>query len=124
MKCPNCGANLEGGNEVKFCSYCGHKVNIPDEVPTTMAGAVHGVARGILDEVGKQLEYKRTHADEIEERKKKRDRESLKQALWILIVAIVIIGGIIGFAVHMGEKEKAEQKANPTSVVYIQQELA
>lgn len=124
MKCSNCGAELESGKNAKFCPYCGHKVEVAEHEPTTMPGAIHGIAKGVIDEIGKQLDYQRTHADEIEERKKKRERETLRQGLWILLVAVALIGGIIAFALHMAEKEKAEQKAAPTSIVYIQQELA
>lgn len=102
MKCPNCGAN---GVEGKFCQHCGSR--LPEETaPTTIAGAIHGIAKSAIDEVGKQLEYNRVHAEELEERKTMRERENLKQGLYILIVAVVLIGGIIAFCMYMAAKEK------------------
>ena len=124
MKCTNCGAELQNGDKVKFCPYCGHQVEQTEKMPETMPGAVYGIAKGVIDEVGKQLNYARDHADEIEERKKKRERETLKQGFIILLVSVMLVGGIIAFVMHMAEKEKAEQKAIPTSVTYICQEFA
>lgn len=124
MKCTNCGAELQNGKDMKFCPYCGHQVEIAQQMPETIPGAIYGVAKGVIDEVGKHLDYQRTHADEIEERKKKRERETLKQGFIILLVFVLLIGGIIAFALHMAEKEKAEQKAIPTSITYIYREFA
>lgn len=122
MKCANCGAELQidPQHEVKFCPYCGHQVEIQQEVPTTIAGAIHGIATSAIKEVGKQLEYNREHAEEIQEHQKKKERENLRQSLWILIVAVVLIGGIIGFCIFMGEREEAKKnnQSNNTGIVY------
>ena len=106
MKCSNCGAELLDGDEVKFCPYCGHKVEIAEKVPDTIPGAIYGIAKNVVDEVGKQLDYRRTHADEIEERKNQKERKTLRQGLMMLIVAVALIGGIIAFCIFMAAKEK------------------
>lgn len=110
MKCPNCGAELQNDNNVRFCPYCGHKVEI-----------ARGAVESIIDEIGKHLDYQRTHADEIEERKKKQTRETLRQAFLMLLVVVTLIGGIIAFTMHMAAEEK---KAQPASSVYILNEVA
>ena len=103
MKCPNCGAEGNG----KFCQHCGSKMpEKPAEVPTTIAGAVHGIVTSVVGEVGKQLEYQRDHADEIAERKRKEEEQKTKETnkvlMWLAIAGI----GIILFCVLMGALEK------------------
>ena len=99
MKCPNCGAE---GTEGKFCQHCGTRLpEAPD--PTTMAGALNRIVQGTI---GKQLEYNRIHADEISERKARKERESFRQALYILIIAAVLLAGIIGLCLFMAAREK------------------
>ena len=124
MKCTNCGAELQNGDKVKFCSYCGNQVEQTEKIPKTMPGAVYGIAKGIIDEVGKQLNYNRDHADEIQERKKKKEREDLKHGLWILIVAVLLFAGLMAFIAHMAAEEKKEKQTVPTGIVYIQKKLA
>ena len=88
-----------------------------------IAGALHGIATSAIKEVGKQLEYNREHADEIQERQIKKDRETMRHSFWMFIISILVVGGIIGFCIYMGEKEKAE-KQNNTGVVIVQQYTA
>lgn len=98
MKCPNCGANLEGRDEVKFCPYCGHKVDIPDKVPTTMAGAIYGVAKTVTKHIEKEQAAKR-------ELEKKRQEEARKMVPKVLIgcAIVVIICLALLFVMHFME---------------------
>lgn len=50
MKCPNCGAELQTNpdQEIRFCQYCGHKIEIVDEDPETMAGSVYRLGKQYL----------------------------------------------------------------------------
>lgn len=115
MKCPNCGAELKDNGNAKFCQYCGKQIEKPQHTPETIPGAIYGIAKGVVDEVGKQLDYNRANEEKIEERKIKRERENLRQALWILLVAVALLGGIIAFCMHMAEKEK---QTAPVSMNY------
>ena len=112
MKCTNCGAELETGDNAKFCPYCGCKVEVEQKIPETVPGAIYGVAKGVIDEVGKHLDYQRTHAEELEKRKKERERENLKQGLWILLVCVVLFAGLMAFIMHQAALEKEEKRQN------------
>lgn len=125
MKCTNCGAEMQNGDKVRFCPYCGHQVERTEKMPKTMSGAIYGIAKGVIDEASKRFDYTCIHADEIEERKKKREREALKQGFIILLVATVLVGSIIAFTMHMAGKEKVEQKTTPVNITYAyRQDLA
>ena len=120
MKCQNCGAELEEKRSAKFCPYCGHEVEASPKTPETIPGAIYGVAKGVIDEVGRQLDYRHEHAEEIEERKKKRERENLKQGLWILLVAVLLFASLMAYISHQADKEKAEKNASPSGVICMQ----
>ena len=124
MKCTNCGAELQNSDKVKFCPYCGHRIEQTEKIPETIPGAVYGIAKGVIDEVGRQLDYQHEHAEEIEERKKKRERENLKQGLWILLVVVLLFAALMTYISHQVDKEKAEKNSNSASAVYMQQDIA
>lgn len=124
MKCTNCGAELQNGNKVKFCPYCGHKVEQTEKIPETIPGAVYSIAKGVIDEVGKQLNYNRDHADEIQDLKKKKERENLKQGLWILLVFVLLFAALMAYISHQADKEKAEKNASPSGIVCMQYSVA
>lgn len=84
MKCPNCGAEGSG----KFCQHCG--TQMPEkaaEVPTTIAGAIHGIATSAINEVGKQLEYQREHHAELQAEKEKKEKQDRKVG-WIALACL------------------------------------
>ena len=72
MKCENCGATLQIDElkQVKFCPYCGAEIEIEQEAPTTMAGAVHEIARSFFRQSADNIRYKREHAAEIAEQRR------------------------------------------------------
>lgn len=104
MKCANCGAELQNGDDVKFCPYCGNKVEIKEETPVTMAGAIHGIAKTYMKQQAEKERYEREHAAEIEERERqKRKEKERKQWLSLLGIALVplifwLVGKLIGLS--------------------------
>ncbi len=76
MNCEHCGAALEIDQlrQVRFCPYCGAEIEIKEETPETMAGAIHGIAKTFFSQTADKIRYNREHASEIAEQKRK-DRE-------------------------------------------------
>ena len=109
MKCVNCGASLETDRlrQVKFCPYCGAEIEMEEETPTTLAGAVHGIAKSFFSQTADKIRYNREHAAEIAELKRKEKREEEKRALRMMaymmaglvamLAAAMLIGKIIGW---------------------------
>ncbi len=104
MKCPNCGADLEINKEkeLRFCPYCGHKVEMKEETPTTMAGAVSGIAKDILKQKAEREKYEREHADELEARERRKQKEASRRGflgllpLLLFFFALLILGKYLG----------------------------
>lgn len=98
MKCPNCGAEGSG----KFCQHCG--TQMPDKPePKTMAGAIHGIAQSVIQEVGEKARYEREHADEIAERKRKEDeayRKNTLKTMVIFVISMLAVGAVFMFALQ------------------------
>jgi len=81
VKCPNCGAELHTSpdQEVRFCQYCGHKIEIKDYTPETMAGAVYGIGKSIIKEVSKHVEENKEYNRKQQEERRKYDW------LWLIV---------------------------------------
>ena len=81
-KCANCGASLEIDQlkQVKFCPYCGAEMEMEEETPTTMAGAVHGIAKTYFNQTADKIKYNREHASEIAAAKREEKREEAKES--------------------------------------------
>ena len=73
LKCDNCGAPLEVDQleQIKFCPYCGAKVEIKTEEPTNMTGVVHDIAKSFFIQSAEKRRYQQEHAAEIAEEKRK-----------------------------------------------------
>lgn len=86
MKCPNCGAELKinPDQEIRFCQYCGHKIEIVDEDPETMAGSVYRIGKSVVKEVSK-------HVEENKKYNRKRQEESSKYNLIFLIIGFLAL---------------------------------
>ena len=105
MKCPNCGAELQTDQvkDIRFCPYCGKEMQITEEVPTTIAGAIHGLGKRYLNQQAEKELYEREHADEIAKQKKEKTKQDIKStALWALLMlaipfVIYILGKLAGF---------------------------
>lgn len=100
MKCENCGATLQPveGTEMKYCSYCGAKVEMKAEVPDTIAGAVHGIGQTILKQKAARESYEREHHAEIRAEKEadeKQRKKSQNKAL-LMLALLMLVGILIG----------------------------
>ena len=73
MNCPHCGAALEIDQlrQVRFCPYCRAEIEIKEETPDTLAGAIHGIAKTFFNQTADKIRYNREHASEIAEQKRK-----------------------------------------------------
>ena len=82
MKCEHCGAALEIDQlkQVRFCPYCGAEIEIKEEAPETMAGAIHGIAKAFFNQTTDKIRYNREHAAEIAEQKRKEKAEEARHA--------------------------------------------
>ena len=87
MKCENCGATLETDllKQVKFCPYCGAEIEKEEETPTTMAGAVHGIAKFFFSQNADKIRYEREHAAEIAEQKRQEKQEEDKRSRKMMV---------------------------------------
>ena len=100
MKCENCGASLEVDQlkQVRFCPYCGAQIEIKEEVPETMAGALHGIAKSYFNQAADKIRYNREHASEIAEQKRKEKDEEAKRTRKIMMC---MMGGLVVVMVIM-----------------------
>ena len=82
MKCEHCGATLEVDQlkQVRFCPYCGAEIEIKEETPETMAGAIHGIAKTFFSQTADKIRYNREHAAEIAEQKRKDKEEEARRS--------------------------------------------
>ena len=108
-KCANCGASLEIDQlrQVKFCPYCGAEIEIEEEAPTTMAGAVHDIAKTFFGQNADKLRYNREHAAEIAEEKRKTKQEEARQSrkmmvymmggMGVVAAVLMIVGKLTGW---------------------------
>ncbi len=111
LKCPACGASIEveKGRESCFCSYCGTKVYVDDEV--------HRV------EITKNINYHKTYTDEAKIRKVESEermheqefaerRAERKDKKWAkLLPVVLVIIGILAYKISFNnyfDNEKAE----------------
>ena len=103
MKCVNCGAELEVDKlkQVKFCPYCGAEVEIKEEEPTTMAGAISGIAKSFFAQSADKLRYNREHAAEIAERKREEKREEARQSRKMMMYMMAGLGVLMIIGVIM-----------------------
>ena len=109
MKCENCGATLQIDQlkQVKFCPYCGAEIEIEEETPTTMAGAIHGIAKSFFSQKADTIRYNREHRAEIAEEKRKEKQEEAKQSrkmmvymmggLLVMMTIALLIGKAVGW---------------------------
>lgn len=101
MKCPNCGADLipVKDQEIRFCPYCGNKVDIPKYEPMNVVGAVHDIAQTYLKQKDeKQKRYEEARAKYREDYKKNKWKTYLEIAAFLafmLAMAILSKQGII-----------------------------
>ena len=93
MKCEHCGAALEIDQlkQVRFCPYCGAEIEIKEETPETMAGAIHGIAKTFFNQTADKIRYNREHAAEIAEQKRKEKEEEAKNTRKIMMC---MMGGL------------------------------
>ncbi len=82
MKCEHCGATLEIDQlkQVRFCPYCGAEIEIKEETPETVAGAIHGIAKTFFSQTADKIRYNREHAAEIAEQKRKDKEEEARRS--------------------------------------------
>ena len=100
MKCEHCGAALEVDQlkQVRFCPYCGAEIEIKEETPETMAGAIHGIAKTFFFQTADKIRYNREHAAEIAEQKRKEKEEEAKNTRKIMMC---MMGGLTVLMVIM-----------------------
>ncbi len=114
LKCPACGASVEveKGRESCFCSYCGTKIYVDDEV--------HRV------EITQNINYHKTYTDEAkirkvesEERMHEREyaekRAERKDKKWsalgtVLIVLVCVIGYFVLFNGYFDSEKEASDR--------------
>ncbi len=108
-KCENCGAPLEIDQimQVKFCPYCGAKIEIPEETPANMTDVVHGIAKSFFIQHAEKVKYNHEHAAEIAEEKRKEKREERQNdrkmmlymmgGLCAMMVVSMLVGKVIGW---------------------------
>ncbi len=82
MNCEHCGAALaiDQLKQVRFCPYCGAEIEIKEETPETVAGAIHGIAKTFFHQTADKIRYNREHAAEIAERKRKEKEEEARRS--------------------------------------------
>lgn len=104
-KCANCGASLEIDQlrQVKFCPYCGAEIEIEEETPTTMAGAVHGIAKSFFNQTADKIRYNREHAAEIAEEKRETKREEARQSRKMMMCMMGIMGVVAAVLMIVGK---------------------
>lgn len=131
LKCPSCGAAIEidESRDSCFCSYCGTKVYIDDEI--------HRV------EITKNINYHKTYTDEAEirrieseermqERKYAVERETCKSKKWsalgtVLVVLACVIGYFVFFNGYLdSEKEASDRQEQELQVIVdeVMQDIA
>ena len=93
MKCEHCGATLEVDQlkQVRYCPYCGAEIEIKEETPETMAGAIHGMAKTLFGQKADKIRYNREHAAEIAEQKRKDRAEEARNSRKMLLY---MMGGL------------------------------
>ena len=93
MKCEHCGATLEVDQlkQVRFCPYCGAEIEIKEETPETMAGAIHGIAKTLFSQTADKIRYNREHAAEIAEQKRKDRAEEARNTRKMMLY---MMGGL------------------------------
>ena len=93
MNCEHCGAALEIDQlkQVRFCPYCGAEIEIREETPETMAGAIHGIAKAFFSMNADKIRYNREHAAEIAEQKRKDKEEEGRRTRKMLMC---MMGGL------------------------------
>ena len=110
LRCPACGGTIEveKNRDSCFCTYCGTKVYIDDEI--------HKV------EITKNINYHKTYTDEAkirkieseernQERKYAAEREERKSKKWsALIVIACIIGYFVLFDGYFDSKKEASDR--------------
>ena len=109
MNCEQCGATLKIDQlkQVKYCPYCGAEVDIPEETPDTMAGAIHGIAKTFFNQTADKIRYNREHASEIAEQKRKEKEEEGKRSrkmmlymmggMSVVMAIMVVVMKLTGF---------------------------
>ena len=97
MNCEHCGAALKVDQlkQVKFCPYCGAEIEIPDETPETMAGAIHGIAKSFFNQTADKIRYNREHAAEIAEQKRKDKAEEARNSRKMMVTMMSIMGVVV-----------------------------
>ena len=110
LKCPACGGTIEveKDRDSCFCSYCGTKISVDDEI--------HRI------EITKNINYHKTYTDEAkirkieseernQERKYAAEREERKSKKWsALIVIACIIGYFVLFDGYFDSKKEASDR--------------
>ena len=93
MNCEHCGAALEIDQlkQVRFCPYCGAEIEIREETPETMAGAIHGIAKAFFSMNADKIRYNREHAAEIAEQKRKDRAEEARNTRKMMLY---MMGGL------------------------------
>ena len=82
----------------EYCPYCGAEVDIPEETPDTMAGAIHGIAKTFFSQTADKIRYNREHASEIAEQKRKDKEEEGKRSRKMMLY---MMGGMAAVATIM-----------------------
>ncbi len=98
IKCPECSADLqiEDGREYAFCTYCGAKVMIANDN--------EHIYRTIDEAKIKQAETDRiVRLRELDLEEKAGISQRTKAIFWIASTAILLIFGMIGFAIDNAE---------------------
>ena len=96
MNCEHCGAALEIDQlrQVRFCPYCGAEIEIKEETPETMAGAIHGIAKTFFNQTADKIRYNREHAAEIAEQKRKDKEEEGRRARKMMMCMMGGLGAV------------------------------
>ncbi len=97
MNCPHCGAALviDQLKQVKYCPYCGAEIEIKEETPETVAGAIHGIAKTFFNQTADKIRYNRDHAAEIAEQKRREKDEEAKRTRKIMVGMFAAMGVVM-----------------------------
>ena len=101
MNCEHCGAALEIDQlrQVRYCPYCGAEIEIKEETPDTMAGTIHGIARAFFNQNADKIRYKREHAAEIAEQKRKEKEEDARRSRKMMLYMMGGMGAVMAVMV-------------------------
>lgn len=82
LKCPNCNANLEAEDTLDtiYCKYCGTRIVIADQTKELIE------AKTKLKMADKELEREQILHQQEMEKKRYEDKQSIKTALYVLIL--------------------------------------